>query len=89
MSPDPLLVLGKHGKNAEWIIRGSLPGVLGCHPGGGTVPPDLQCFSKRDFLSLGWAHGGNEAIPESFKYTVMEKAALFYANDDILTLDLT
>ena len=27
----------------------------------------------------------NEAIPESFKYTMEEKAAFFYADDDIIT----
>ena len=27
----------------------------------------------------------NEAIPDSFKYMVGEKAALFYADDNIIT----
>ena len=27
----------------------------------------------------------NEAIPDIFKYTVVEKAAFFYADDNIIT----
>ena len=50
MSPDALLVLVNHGGNGERILRGPLPGVLGCHPGGTTVSQDLQCCGRRDYL---------------------------------------
>ena len=63
MYPDPLLGLGKYGGNGKRILRGPLPGVLGCHPGGGTAPPDLQFCSRRDCLSLVWGHGSEWGRP--------------------------
>ena len=77
-------MLGNHGKEGKRIMRGTLPRVPGVTQG---VPLSPHIFNFVLYVIVCHWVGimdDKKAVPDGLKYTVAEKAALFYADDNII-----